>query len=158
MTLDEGRLKEAERLIRVAMVVTLCTAGISKFFSPRHFQSILRRAVPKTAAPHSPSKLLRRWVSLLDAVYGARHWPGSLVHAPETLFYAHLVPLFCDVGIWPLCPGTVAVRKRDDSDHPDGRFLPNSARAQVVVYPLSAGLTIPPHDGEPAPCCAAISR
>ena len=33
MTLDEGRLKDAERLIRFAMVVTLCTAGISKFFS-----------------------------------------------------------------------------------------------------------------------------
>src|SRR5260370_20142853 len=122
-----------------------------QILQPRRFQSILRRTVPKPATPHSPSKLLRRWVSLLDAVYGARHWPGSLVHAPETLFYAHLVPLFCDVGIWPLCPGTVAVRKRDDSDHPDGRFLPNSARAQVVVYPLSAGLTIPPHDGEPAP-------
>src|SRR5260370_17518717 len=122
-----------------------------QILQPRRFQSILRRTVPKRALPHSPSKLLRRWVSLLDAVYGARHWPGSLVHAPETLFYAHLVPLFCDVGIWPLCPGTVAVRKRDDSDHPDGRFLPNSARAQVVDYPLSAGLTIPPHDGEPAP-------
>jgi len=34
---------------------------------------------------------------------------------------------------------------------PDGRFVPNSARAQVVVYPLTAGLTIPPHGGEPAP-------
>src|SRR5260370_7518078 len=33
MTLDAGRLKDAERLIRFAMVVTLCTTGISKFFS-----------------------------------------------------------------------------------------------------------------------------
>src|SRR5216683_1329246 len=33
MTLDEGRLKDAERLIRFAMVVTLCTPGIGKFFS-----------------------------------------------------------------------------------------------------------------------------
>jgi hypothetical protein len=33
MTPDEGRLKDAERLIRFAMVVTLCTAGISKVFS-----------------------------------------------------------------------------------------------------------------------------
>jgi hypothetical protein len=33
MTMDEGRLKDAKRLIRFAMVVTLCTAGISKFFS-----------------------------------------------------------------------------------------------------------------------------
>jgi hypothetical protein len=33
MTLDEDRLKDAERLIRVVMVMTLCTAGVSKFFS-----------------------------------------------------------------------------------------------------------------------------
>jgi hypothetical protein len=63
MTLDDGRLKDAERLIGFAMVVTLCTAGISK------------------------------------------------LHSPETLFYEHLVPLFRGVGIWPLCPRTVAFRK-----------------------------------------------
>ena len=33
MTLGEGRLKDTERLTRFAMAVTLCTAGISKFFS-----------------------------------------------------------------------------------------------------------------------------
>jgi len=31
MTLDEGRLKDAERLIRFAMVVTLCTAPANPF-------------------------------------------------------------------------------------------------------------------------------
>jgi len=144
MTLDDGRLKDAERLIRFAMVVTLCTAGISKFFSHGAFFHYYGELFREPAAPHSPAKLLRRRVSLLDAAYGARHWPCSLVHAPETLFYAHLVPLFRDAGIWPLCPRTVAFRKRDDSDHPDGRYLPNSARAYVVVYPLTAGLTIPP--------------
>jgi hypothetical protein len=144
MTLDDGRLKDAERLIRLCNGRDPMHGRHQQILQPRRFLSLLRLAVPKPAAPHSPAKLLRRRVSLLDAVYGARHWPWSLVHAPETLFYAHLVPLFRDVGIWPLCPRTVAFRKRDDSDHPDGRFLPNSARAYVVAYPLTAGLTIPP--------------
>src|SRR6266851_8908614 len=93
MTLDEGRLKDAERLIRFAMVVTLCTAGISKFFSHGAFNQYYGELFRNPQLRIHLSKLLRRWVSLLDAVYGARHWPGSLVHAPETLFYAHLVHL-----------------------------------------------------------------
>ena len=44
MTLDEGRLKDAERLIRFAMVGPLLHGRHQPILQPRRFQSILRRA------------------------------------------------------------------------------------------------------------------
>lgn len=39
MLLNENRSKDAERLLRFAMVITLCTGGISKFMSHGRFAS-----------------------------------------------------------------------------------------------------------------------
>src|SRR5260370_7518081 len=75
-----------------------------QILQPRRFQSILRRAVPKPAPPHSPSKLLRRWVSLLDAVYATPHWPWYLVPPPEPLFYQHFTPLPSHLSFSTLFP------------------------------------------------------
>jgi hypothetical protein len=143
MTLDDGRLKDAERLIRFAMVVTLCTAGISKFFSHGaffHYYGELFRN-PQLRI-HLPSFFVDGFLFLtpyMELAIGL-----GLLYTPLKRFFTHtwchyFVTLkfgHCVLEQWPSVNEMIPIILM-------GAFCLILPEHTSWFYPLTAGLTIP---------------
>ena len=68
MYLDEGRLKDAERVVRVVMVTILLTAGTSKFFSAGGFAEYYAMLFQGPLRIQLPPGLISLYLSLIPFI------------------------------------------------------------------------------------------
>lgn len=68
MNLDEGRLKDAERVVRVVMVTILLTAGTSKFFSAGGFAEYYSTLFQGPLRIQLPPGLISLYLSLIPFI------------------------------------------------------------------------------------------